>query len=434
MRLSKAQTFVITALNAVIIVLIALIFWSPFKISSSATGGNNGNDDGDNPTGGEIKQHEKLRPASAGACPEILRETRLMGNGDETVVSVYFRGGVSYIFGNATVKGLDFDVFGGFLCLVNGAGNILSFTYFDGAITSVGVVGGGYAVGAGEKLYFVDGGGKSVLCAQTDGNIVDVFVGNADKIAVITQPTRQSLRLTEYAVSDETWTAGNSTRIFTSRDLSYFDCYAFDGLYVVSARASSLPQYDALALFSFAAGGEPTAHYEGGAVENITRPFAVIPYDEGYLALVSRDGIAAIVTLDNTFSVYRSVTLGFEPDGGRLFFADGKYYACFERKEGALTYELDDKLNRVRVPEWDGLTVDRMSVIDGLTAVGERDGMAAVVPRGGRGATLDAREAVFYGGFLNSDGKTFVLSATGGSSLSKPTAGRDVYVVTVRNS
>lgn len=431
MRLSKAQTIVITVLNAVIIALIALIFWSPLPIRSAAGGGGNGGGNGDAPTGGDATEHNKLRDATKGACEQVLRETRLMGNGDETVVAAYFRGGVSYIFGNATVKGLDFDGYGGFLCMVNGAGTILSFTYFDGAVSAVGTVGGGYAVGAGENLYFVDGGGDSLCVAETDGQIVDVFIGDRDKAAVVTQPTAQSLRLTEYVVSDGRWTAGNSTRIYTSRDLTYFDCYTFDGQYVISARASSLPQYDSLAMYAFVAGGEPVAHYEGGATENVTRPYAVMPYDDGYVALVSKNGVASIVTLDYGFTTYRSVALGFKPDGARLFFSGGRYYACFERKEGAVTYELDDKLNRVRVSAWDGLTVDRVLVLDGLTAVGTRDGAAAVLPIKGESVVLDARDAVFYGGFVNSDGATYVLSATGGGALSKPTAGRDVYVITI---
>ncbi|MDE7463932.1 MAG: hypothetical protein K2M48_02785 [Clostridiales bacterium] len=432
MHLSKTQTFVITALNVVIIALVAIIFWTPLG-SFSAAGGDG---DGDSPTGGNVKEHVKLRTASAGKTPDILRETRLMGNGDETVVAVYFRGGVSYIFGNATVKGLDFDSYGGFLCLVNSAGTILSFTYFDGAIGAVGIISGGFAVGAGEKLYFVDNAGASEFKADTEGAVLDIqSVVTSPKIAVVTQPTGQSIRLCEYTVSEEEWAAGNATRIHSIRDLEYFGCYDFgESRYVVSARASSAPRYEALAFFSFTAGGEPTAYYEGGSVENITRPYAVVPYGEVFMSLVSRDGNAAVITLDESGADYRAKSLGFTADGARLFFVGNKYYACFERGAGAISYEIKDGLGYDRLDDWDGITVDRVLSLQTLTAVGHRDENTAVIsPLSGKTTALDIENCVFYGGFENIDGYTFVLSATGGKALSSPTAERDIYIITVRN-
>ena len=116
MRLNKWQTVIITLLNVVIATLIVVIM---------LTGAGKGVPDGDNAgagdvgteqppsdqTGGEVDppEHIKLREASAGKAEGIVRETRLMGSGDETAVKVYFRSGVTYLFGNSTVADLDFE-------------------------------------------------------------------------------------------------------------------------------------------------------------------------------------------------------------------------------------------------------------------------------------------------------------------------------------
>lgn len=437
MRLSKSQTFVITALNIVIIVLVAILFWAP--ISSSVSGGNSGSggtDDTDKPTDVEVKPHEKLREASAGAVPEIVRETRLMGNGDESVVAVHFRSGVSYIFGNATVKGLDFDSFGGFLCMVNAAGKIMSFTYFDGAITAVGVVNGGYGVGAGEKLYIVDYDGESRSVADLDGRAVDIFtVVDTDKVAVITQPDSKQFRFVEYNVRNDKYTEGNTTRINSYRELEYFDCYDFGSEYVIAARASTLPRYDSLAFFSFVAGGKPTMHYDTEAVDDPITPYAVMPImsDEGgYVALCSKNDSAKIVKIGSAFSAYPATDLGFSSSGAKIL-RDGKNsYACFLREGGATTYVLGDKSND-RIPEFDGISVDCVLTTDTTVAVGTKvENEMSIAKLSGEKLSLDMESARIYGGFKNSDGLTLVLSAVGGDALSAPTAGRDVYVITVK--
>ena len=144
MRLNKAQTTVIVLLNLLIAALVAYIFLSPYFVKAGGGQGGTPPDD-DPPNQGAntdpVPPHNKLRDAIAGKTPEILRETRLMGTGDERVVSVFFKDGVTYVFGNAGVGDLDFDSYGGFLCTVNGAGTILGFTYFAGAITAASEIG-----------------------------------------------------------------------------------------------------------------------------------------------------------------------------------------------------------------------------------------------------------------------------------------------------
>ena len=435
MRLSKSQAFVITALNVVIVILLVLLFWSPLG-TSSAFGGNSGSGGGGGddtkPTGGEVK-HEKLRNAIAGAVPEVVRETRLMGNGDETVVSVYFRDGVSYIFGNATVKGLDFDDYGGFLCIVNAAGSIMSFTYFDGAIGAIGVAGMGYAVGAGEKLYFVDYLGKATVVSEIKGKAVDIFAGSLDanKIAVVTQPSANEFRCVEYKMNGENFTAGNSTLIYSYRNLEYFAGYGYDGEYVIAARASTLPRYDSLAFFSFVPGGNATEHYDTDD-KVITTPYAVMPSENGYVSLCSRNGSAAIVKLGAAFAAYPAIDLSFETSGAKLFMSGEKYYACFSRADGAVTYELTDDHHFV-LSALDGITVDSMINAGGMTAVGKKSESEAVVAKfSGGELSLAIDDVVIYGGFKNGDYTTLVLYAVGGEEISKPTAGRDISVVTVK--
>lgn len=436
MRLSKAQTLVITLLNVAIVVLVAVIFFVPLPWSTDA----GGDGTGDDPTGTKPnppQEHVKLREASAGRVKEIARETRLMGVGDETIVEAYEREGVLYAFGNATVKGLDFDDYGGFLCVINAAGTILSFTYFDGKIGAVGKTAQGYAVGAGESLYFVDYTGEAVKKSELRGEALFVGSVTTDKIAVVTQPTPTSLYLTEYGVTaDGGVSVGNGTRIDNGFTLKFFDCYYFGDSYVIAARAHNSPRYDAAVFFTFAAGGDATAHYYGGTGDNLTRPYAVMPCDAGYFALASVNGLATVITVDYKFVSYHSINLGFTFTDASLFFARGKYYACFKRTDGAVTYELEGNLSRRTLTELDGLFLSAVSVAGEIVvamgkAVSSNDGLVAIVePYTGERLTLGMDDAAFYFGYVNGGKLTAVLSACGGDALSSTSGGRDVYVIT----
>ena len=235
MKLSKAQATVIALLNILIVALLAIIFLVPVIRDNVAAGGNNGGgnsgstdappiDTGDDPP----PSHNKLRLPSAGATDEIARETRLMGNGDETVVATFFSDDVIYIFGNATVSGLDFDSYGGFLCRMSDGGTILSYTYFDGTMTAACTLGTTYVVAAGNVVYGVDGEGNAVARLDAE-NVVDLFGKDGNKIAVVTQPSQTSLKYTEYSMGSEQWTSGFVTRIDSGYTLKYFDCYDFGG-------------------------------------------------------------------------------------------------------------------------------------------------------------------------------------------------------------
>lgn len=437
MRLSKAQTVVITLLNVVIVVLVALIFFVPTLGAATADAG--GNDDPPAVKPDPPTEHVKLRDASDGKVSEIARETRLMGAGDETVVEIYERDGVVYIFGNATVKGLDFDSYGGFLCVVNAAGTILSFTYFDGKIGAVGKLASGYAVGAGEALYFVDYTGEAVKKAELRGEALFAAAVASDRIAVVTQPAPTSLYLTEYAVTaNGEVSVGHGTRIDNGFTLKFFDCYYFGESYVIAARAHNSPRYDAVVFFTFTAGGDAASHYYGGSGDNITRPYAVMPCDAGYFALCSVNGLATVITVDYKFVSYHSINLGFTFTDASLFFARGRYYASFKRTDGAVTYELGGDLSRRTLGSLDGLFLSNISATDdGVIAMGtvtsaNGDTAAEIVSVYADGkVALDIADAVFYGGYENGGKLTVVLSATGGAALSETSGGRDVYVITV---
>lgn len=452
MRLSKGQATVIVLLNIIIAALVAIVLFVPEIAPGISFGQPDSSGGGDKNTGGEnppVEQpHNKYRNASQGKTDKILRETRLMGSGDETVSAVYERGGVSYIFGNATVADLDFDSYGGFLCIVNAAGAIIRYEYFDGNITAVGVTGSGYAAAAFDntsgtaKLYHVDYTGDVAEVAQPDGEIVDVFSVDSNKVAIVTMPLSTSLKLTEYSVvKGGRWTAGRSTRIDSGYTLKYFDCYDFGGSYVIAARAHSLPRYDSAVFYSFTAGGDASAYYYGGANENITRPYAVMPYPSGYFALAAKNGVATIITVDYAFTSYRSVSLGFVASDARLFFCDGKYYASFDRADGAITYRIDDDMSRTLLPALDGIFLDTVTdcgdiFMTGVTATlsgSKREFKSAsfIVLDTGRAVDLSIENCVFYGAFKNGENYTCILSATGGDALSTPTGGRDIYVVSV---
>ncbi len=438
MRLSKLQTAVIVFLNIVIAVLLSVIFFVP-KLRTEAAGVRDEQDPPSVDINGQPEpEHNKLRPASSGAVPEIARETRLMGSGDETAIDVYFRSGVSYIFGNATVKDYDFDSYGGFLCMVNAAGTILSYTYFDGKMGAVGIVANGYAVGAGESLYYVDYTGAAEIKAELDGPAVDILTVDNNRIAAVTQPTDKSLKLTEYSTVGKEWTADAATRIDNGYALRFYDCYRLDESYVIAARSFYLPKYDAAVFFSFVPGGDPTEHRYGGSGDKMTRPYAIMPCEGGYFAIAAINGMATIITVDSKFISYHSVALGFGFTDASLTFADDKYYASFDKQDGAVTYELKSDLSRKKLNSVAGIYVDcafkagNIMLTGTESSGGEAPGKAVIAdPYNAKFTRLDIKGAVFYGGFTNTDGLTLVLGATGGDALSKPTGGRDIYIVTL---
>lgn len=442
MRLNRRQIAVITILNVVIAALVAAIFLLPAVASANGNGGTGGGGAGgvDVPP---TEEHVKLRDPVSGRVPQIARETRLMGTGDETVVAVHFVDGISFIFGNATVGALDFDSYGGFLCMVGSKGNILGFTYFDGRMTAVGVTEGGFAAATVERggtdeavsrLYSVDYDGKATQVATLDGAAVDIIALGATRTAVVTKPNVNSFKLTEYAVSDDGWAAEYNTRISSGYTLDYFDCYRMGDEYILTARAYSLPRYDSVVFYTFEAGGDATAHFYGGSGDSMMQPYAVMPYPEGYVALCRRNGVAAIVTVDYTFMSYRRDLLGFAFDAARLFYCDDLYYACFESADGTTVFELDGKLNRRTVTAADGVMPSCVVRSAGaLIAGASADGIKITDVSGSRALALDVAGGVFYGGYRTTDGTTvFILSATGGDALTAPSGGRDVYVIAVK--
>ncbi len=452
MKLSKAQATVIALLNILIVALLAIIFLVPVIRDNVVAGGNNGGgnsgstdappiDTGDDPP----PSHNKLRPPSAGATDEIARETRLMGNGDETVVATFFSDDVIYIFGNATVSGLDFDSYGGFLCRMSDGGTILSYTYFDGTMTAACTLGTTYVVAAGNVVYGVDGEGNAVARLDAE-NVVDLFGKDGNKIAVVTQPSQTSLKYTEYSMGSEQWTSGFVTRIDCGYTLKYFDCYDFGGAAVIAARAHSLPMYDSLVFYKFMPGGDASAMYYGGSGENKLRPYAVMPSSFGYFALTaSSGGIATIISVDYGFTSYHSFSLGFTFDDARAMFVGGKYYASFDRSDGAVTYEIEGDLSRRRLNVADGVFVDcalggsGASVLVGTApermSTGDKTSTTAYIVSvyAQKILPLDMTAARFCGAHYYGGEITLVLSATGGTALSAPTAGRDIYVVTIGN-
>ena len=433
MRLSKWQTAIITLLNVIIATLVIVI-------AVTGRGTANGGADGtpsvpDAPTVTD-PEHVKLRDAAAGLVPEIERETRLMGSGDETAVNVFFRGGVTYIFGNATVADYDFDSYGGFLCVVNGAGTILSFTYYDGRIYGVCDYGAGYVVAAGRKLYRTEYTGEKHECAAFDGDALDVFCADGGdlsakngKIALVTQPTPNSLKLTEYSFTGDKLNSGRSTSIYSGYTVKYFDCYDFGGSYVISARVYSLPRYDSLAFYSFAAGGDATVHYFGGDV-SLSTPYAVMPFSAGYFAVASINGVAAILSVDYSFTSFHSVTLGFTCTAARLLYADNKYYACHERGDGAVCYTVEPDLKREQL-DLGGMSVGFATKL-GVTALAGKSNDGATIRYGSDVLELGIKDPVFYGMTVYEGNVIAVLSAIGGDALSAPSGNRDVYVVTIK--
>lgn len=457
MRLTKTHVAVITILNIVIAALLAFIFlYKPgYALGSSEGGGsgsadlggslNGGNDGGGTPVTAE-PEHVKTRPAVDGRVSEIVRETRLMGTGDESIVKLFDMNGVSYIFGNATVGDYDFDGYGGFLCVVDATGTISGFSYFTGRMTAVGMIENGYAVAtldssSGDNIshmYFVNLDGEISDGAELDGEGIDILALDSSRIAVVTRPHGNSFKLTEYAVDSSgdapVFSAEHNTSISSAYNLDYFNCFQLGEQYIIAARAYSLPRYDSVVFYTFEAGGDAQAHFYGGSGDSLMQPYAVLPYKSGYIALCRRDGVAAIVTVDYKFISYRRDLLGFAFTSARLEYVNDKYYACFEHAEGVVTYEIDNLMNRRTVNSAQDVKLNCVVNSAGTVIVGTTgEGVRIVDLSGTRLLDLDIQGVNICGGFRTADGHTtLVLSATGGDALTTPTGGRDIYVVTVR--
>lgn len=444
MRLSKSQLAVITVLNVVIAALLATVFLLPkFGLGLGGGGGVNDPDDGTHVDTPVTPDHDKLRGPSAGRVDGILRETRLMGSGDERIIDAFEKNGMLYVFGNATVGDYDFDAYGGFLCRIDGGGKICAFEYFTGRMTAVGVVDDGYAVAtvsdtgtdnARNRLYHVGHGSTPREVATLGGTAVGIISVSAGKVAVVTRKTENSLRLTEYAVGDGDWAAGRNTDISSGYALEYFDCYVLGDAYVMAARASSLPRYDSVVFFTFEAGGDPSAHFYGGSGDSMLQPYAVMPCDSGYVILCRRNGTATIVSLNYAFTSYHRDILGFAFDDARLVFSGDKYYACFDCADGAQTYEFDAKLQvRKLLSATGGAIVDApVKNAPSLIACKTKTATAVISVAGDKKVSFDITNAEVRFAQKNSDGTvTLVLSATGGAAVSAPTGGRDIYVVCI---
>lgn len=450
MRATKKQIVVITILNLVIAALIALfvyfktpLFRSASSESDDGAGGDNGSitDDGSTKVDVPPEQiHNKLRDAAAGKVKEIAFETRLMGTGDESVVYATTLGGVTYIFGNAVVPDYDFDSSGGFLCRVSGNGKIVGFSYFSGKLTAVGVVEGGFCAAtirdAGtqdekSQLFGVTDDGAITPLFEFEGAAVDVMpIMGSKKMAVVSRISEGTLKLTEYTRAGSGWAVGKSTRISNGLNIEYFDCYYANGEYTISARASSGADYDTLIFYTFAAGGGETAHYPGGSDE---KPYAVMPFGNGYLELCEKDGNAAIVTFGKSFTSYQRERLDIKSTGGRLYFCGGKYYACFITADGAVTYEIDGSLNMKSITKVNGVNLAAAVSMDNVLFVGGTSTSVTVTDCEEISVKLDIDDVkisrVIKTGYNE---LLIVLTAKGGNALSASTGGYDVYVISVK--
>ena len=431
MRVNKKQITVMSLLNVVIIALAAVILFRPAYSADSEPQGD--------PVGGEPHVHQKLRAAEDGKADGILGETRLMGLGEESVVGAYEMGGALFVFGNATVAGLDFDGYGGFLCKLGDTGGILGFTYFSGRMTAAGIVEGGFFVGTTaeedgkevSRLYFVTESGEKTELSRTDGYVEDIFWVNGKGAAVVTRPYG-AVKLTEYGNEEGAWSAGKSTRITSGLDIEYFDSYYVGNGYVVAARAYDGTYYDSLVFYTFEAGGSAAAHYFGGREESRLTPYAVMPYAEGYLAVCRRAGVATIATVDFTFTSYRRDTLSFSFDNASLFYADKKYYACFDCPDGYVTYEIYGALNRRTLSALDGKKVQAVSGVSVFAAT-EGDEMSLTDIASGQVVQFDITNCTVYRALNFGGGICVVLSATGGSAVGAPTGPSDVYILRIKN-
>lgn len=432
MRVNKKQIAVVTVLNIVIVFLVAAVFFIP-RTEPTAAGDDTG-------VTGPPTVHEKLRDAEKGKVAGIETETRLMGAGEESAVFVAEISGVTYVFGNTTASGLDFDGYGGFLCRLNGAGKILGFTYFDGRMTAAGIAEGGFLVGTTEteneketaRLYSVGLDGEKTETARTDGAAADIISVGGGKVAVVTRPYG-ALKLTEYILDGGKWTAGRNTRITSGLDTEYFDCYYVGGGYVIAARACDPPRYDSLVFYTFEAGGNAAPHYFGGKDENALTPFDVMPYEGGYLALCRLNGVAAVASVDYTFTSFRRDSLGFSLDGAKLLYADKKYYACFDRSQGPITYEINKTLDRSAVVEAYGMLPSRAASFGGKTVfTANDDDSVTVFALGGGKRVFPLNNAKVYRMLCGEEGITIVLSASGGDAVTKPVGPSDLYVLHVK--
>ncbi|MCH5155042.1 MAG: hypothetical protein J1F69_00400 [Clostridiales bacterium] len=436
MRITKKQMAVITVLNIVIAGLVGLIFF--LRSPRLAEGGGSGGKDVDV----VATPHEKLRGPSSGKVKEISRETRLMGSGDESVVFAFSAGGVTYIFGNATVKDYDFDKIGGFLCRMGSDGTILGFTYFDGKMTAAGVVEGGFGVAtvtdAGEAteksvLYLVGDDGDSRELSELDGVAVDIKSFDSKKIVAVTAIGSGTLKLTEFTRAGNGWAAGNSTRISKGLNMQYFGCYLSRDGYIICARAYSSPRYDALALFKFQAGGDAVAYYYGGNDESMLRPYAVLPYGGGFMAVCSYGGEAAVVTVNSDMTLLNRAMLRFEFTDATLTDVNGKYYACFIDANGGVTYEIKENLSRNTIGGAFGARLSAVVNMDGPLFICTTDSAVKFTDGESVLASLDVKQADIRRVIKTGHNEMLiVLSAKGGKALSSPTGGSDVYVIAVK--
>ncbi|MCH5350833.1 MAG: hypothetical protein J1F39_02550 [Clostridiales bacterium] len=432
MKLSKAQGIVITLLNIVIVALVAVLLFVPeFSILGSVAVGGKPDDDPPQIVPDDPPVHNKLRAPSEGKAEGILSETRLMGLGDESVVKTFFLFGSVYIFGNATVKGLDFDYYGGYICKLSEEGEIKAFSYLDEMISAVAAYGETFIAAAGKSVYSVDTDcNLTVRVEQTDGDALDVLPIDNGMVAVISQPLSTSLKLTEYSVNE--WASGHITRIDSVYSLKYLGCFDMSDRYVLAARAHSLPRYDSLVMYSFIAGGDGTLHSYGGDGENTVHPYAVMPCGNGFVAACSKNGIATVLFIDYSFTLYHVYTLGFTATGAKLVYSS-VCYACFEGADGFVTYKAQGTVKPERVSAFDGIKVcaARGGLFMGVVPGGE-GGAVAVFDEGKTLVSFSVSGGEAYSLERSGDKIKAVISATGGEGVSAPSGGRDVYYLVLK--
>lgn len=307
-------------------------------------------------------EHSKIRAARPSLSPHIKSELNIGGSGNEKLTDVFEFNDKLYIFGSTDSADFDFSesTGGGFLCVIDEYGGTKNFyVYGNGgdefacvALSEVGFVCGLDLKGGGAELLVISPSGERLKQADTLGliseKIVDIKVVD-EKITVITSLADAAGSINLKARIYDGELNLKAERVFSHPcSLEYIELFPTANGYVLAVNLVS-PLLSRLAFVTFGISDSPKFYDIDLGDSYGYRAKAVMPYSEGFLALVI-DGnmICDVITVSTEFRLHSRIYLRQSSvTDAELFYRPDVGYMCFMKRGEWLSsmFVLDDKLS-----------------------------------------------------------------------------------------
>ena len=342
-KLLNKRQIIILSVMSIITATLALCMWAAGVFSASVPA-----------SGNEAQAWETSRDPRPSLNENILWETRIGGTGKESLLAAFSLDDRIVIFGNTESSDCDFaqgSGLRGFIATLSDKGVTESFCE-TAEITAVSLHDDGFLLGLANpvRLRLIDfdlaAVNETPLYGDENERVRDILLTD-DGYTVITavndgETGADSLKIIKY---DRSLKKISSRVLARSARIQYIDSFAFPDRTVVAVNFD----FGAVQCMSLIVAATGSPLYYDITTEGGYRACDVIPYENGFAALILSDGNADILTVNEKYEAAKKIYLNSaECSSGKLFVSDENIYAYVHKQDDmSKLYTLDGALNYI---------------------------------------------------------------------------------------